>query len=86
VVEYSIDYVCPVPKAQQVLLAPAGWAQLTLAQLDQSVGQSLSTTAQSPYVFPTAQMINRSRYYYQFQNAEELAYWNSLFEPIAAGA
>jgi spermidine/putrescine transport system substrate-binding protein len=85
VVEYSIDYVCPVPAAQRVLLAPTGWAQQTLAQLESSVGQSLPGTAESPYVFPTAKMIDRSRYYYQFQNAEQLGYWNSLFEPIAAG-
>jgi spermidine/putrescine transport system substrate-binding protein len=85
VVEYSIDYVCPVPAAQQVLLSPTGWAARTLADLEPSVGVPVADTASSPYVFPTSQMIERSRYYYQFENAEQLAYWNSLFKPIAAG-
>jgi spermidine/putrescine transport system substrate-binding protein len=85
VVEYSIDYVCPVPDAQRVLQAPTGWAAQTLAALKPSVGQPVSGTASSPYIFPTARMIDRSRYYYQFESAEELAYWDSLFEPIASG-
>jgi spermidine/putrescine transport system substrate-binding protein len=85
VVEYAIDYVCPVPSAQRVLRAPDGWTERTLAELEPSIGQPLAATASSPYVFPTAWAIDRSRYYYQFENGEQLAYWNSLFEPIAAG-
>ncbi|HXW46832.1 MAG TPA: spermidine/putrescine ABC transporter substrate-binding protein [Streptosporangiaceae bacterium] len=85
VVEYSIDYVCPVPAAQQVLRSPTGWAAQTLAELKPSIGVPVAQTASSAYVFPTGQMIERSRYYYQFENADQLAYWTSLFKPIAAG-
>jgi spermidine/putrescine transport system substrate-binding protein len=85
VVEYAINYVCPVPSAQQVLRHPAGWAHQTLAQLAGQEQQPVAATADSPYVFPDARAIERSRYYFQFENSEQLAYWNSLFEPIAAG-
>jgi spermidine/putrescine transport system substrate-binding protein len=85
VVEYYINYVCPVPAAQQVLEAPAGWARQTLNALEPSIGQPVSATAHSQYVFPTAHLIKLSRYYYQFQSPAELALWNSLFEPIASG-
>jgi spermidine/putrescine transport system substrate-binding protein len=85
VVEYAINYVCPVPSAQQVLRKPAGWAYTTMSQLAPQIRQPAATTADSPYVFPDARAIERSRYYFQFENGEQLAYWNSLFEPIAAG-
>ena len=85
VVEYAIDYVCPVPSAQQVLRSPTGWAGQTLSHLAPQIQQPVTVTADSPYVFPNARAIERSRYYFQFENSEQLAYWNSLFEPIAAG-
>jgi spermidine/putrescine transport system substrate-binding protein len=85
VVEYAIDYVCPVPSAQQVLRSPTGWAGQTLSHLAPEIQQPVTVTADSPYVFPNARAIERSRYYFQFENSEQLAYWNSLFEPIAAG-
>ena len=85
VIEYAINYVCPVPSAQPVLRAPTGWAASTLADLRPVIGQPVAGTAASPYVFPTATAIKRSRYYYQFENSEQLAYWDSLFVPIAAG-
>jgi spermidine/putrescine transport system substrate-binding protein len=85
VVEYAISYVCPVPGAAQVLRAPTGWARQTLLAMEPSVGTSPAATARSPYVFPTADFIKLSRYYYQFQSPDELALWNGLFEPIAAG-
>jgi spermidine/putrescine transport system substrate-binding protein len=85
VIEYAINYVCPVPAAQKILRQPSGWAHQTLARLAPEIGQPVAGTASSPYVFPTARAIERSRYYFQFENGEQLAYWNSLFEPIAAG-
>jgi spermidine/putrescine transport system substrate-binding protein len=85
VIEYAINYVCPVPAAQHILLASSGWAHQTLAHLAPEIGQPVAETASSPYVFPTARAIGRSRYYFQFENTEQLAYWNFLFEPIAAG-
>jgi spermidine/putrescine transport system substrate-binding protein len=84
VVEYYNDYVCPVPQAQQELLHPTGWAAVTLTAMRQEIGKLPSYTANSPLVFPTAQSEARSRNYYQFQNAAELAAWNRLFQPIAA--
>ena len=84
-VEYAIDYVCPVPSAQRALRSPTGWAGQTLSHLAPQVQQPVAVTADSPYVFPNARAIERSRYYFQFENGEQLAYWNSLFEPIAAG-
>jgi spermidine/putrescine transport system substrate-binding protein len=85
VVEYYNDYVCPVPGARQALLHPTGWVASALAAMRSEIGKLPSYTAASPLVFPTAQYQARSRNYYQFQNAAELAAWNRLFAPIAAG-
>jgi spermidine/putrescine transport system substrate-binding protein len=84
VVEYYNDYVCPVPDARLVLLDPAGWAGQELAAMRSEIGEPPSRTADSPLVFPTPQYRARSKDYYQFQTAEELAVWNRLFQPIAA--
>jgi spermidine/putrescine transport system substrate-binding protein len=85
VVEYAISYVCPVPAAAQVLAKPSGWAGQVIGELKPSVGQAPAKIAASPFVFPSAEFIKASRYYYQFASPEELAVWNGLFEPIAAG-
>jgi len=82
VVEYYNDYVCPVPAAQQELLHPTGWAASTLAAMQPEIGEPPSRTANSPLVFPTAQYQARSKAYYQFKDAAELATWNRLFTPI----
>ncbi|HSR84138.1 MAG TPA: spermidine/putrescine ABC transporter substrate-binding protein [Streptosporangiaceae bacterium] len=84
VVEYYNDYVCPVPRARQELLSPSGWAATTLAAMRPEVGKLPSYTADSPLVFPTPQYQGRSRNYYLFKSAAELAAWNRLFAPIAA--
>ena len=84
VVEYYNDYVCPVPAAQHVLLAPSGWAAEALAAMGPEVGKPPAHAANSPLVFPTPQYQARSRNYYQFENAAALAAWNGLFGPIAA--
>jgi spermidine/putrescine transport system substrate-binding protein len=85
VVEYYNDYVCPVPAARQELLHPTGWAATALAAMRSEIGKPPSYTADSPLVFPTPLYQARSRNYYQFQNAAELAVWNGLFQPIASG-
>ena len=82
VVEYYNDYVCPVPDARIILLKPAGWAAQELAAMRQEIGEPPSHTARSALVFPTAEYKARSKNYYQFQNAEELALWDKLFGPI----
>jgi spermidine/putrescine transport system substrate-binding protein len=84
VLEYYNDYVCPVPAARQVLLHPTGWASQELAAMRPLIGLPPSFTAGAPLVFPTAEYQKLSRVYYQYQSAEELAVWNSLFTPIAA--
>jgi len=86
VVEYYNDYVCPVPGARQQLLSPSGWAASALVAMRSEIGKPPSYTADSPLVFPTPQYQQRSRNYFQFENAEQLAVWNKLFQPIAARA
>jgi spermidine/putrescine transport system substrate-binding protein len=86
VVEYYNDYVCPVPAARQVLLDPTGWAAQVLTSMRPEIGRPPSYTADSLLVFPTQEYQLRSKDYYQFRNAAELALWNSLFEPIAASS
>jgi spermidine/putrescine transport system substrate-binding protein len=85
VVEYYNDYVCPVPDARLELLRPTGWAATALASMHAEIGKPPSYTADSPLVFPTPLYQARSRNYYQFESAAELAVWNSLFQPIASG-
>jgi spermidine/putrescine transport system substrate-binding protein len=85
VVEYYNDYVCPVPDARLVLLNPSGWAAAELTAMHAEIGEPPSVTADSALVFPTPEYRARSKDYYQFQGAAELAAWNALFEPIAAG-
>ena len=44
------------------------------------------TVANSPTVFPDAQMkVARSKPYYQFKTSQDLDQWNSTFEPIYTG-
>jgi spermidine/putrescine transport system substrate-binding protein len=86
VVEYYNDYVCPVPDARLVLLHPTGWAGQELAAMRREIGEPPSYTADSPLVFPSAQYRARSKDYYQFQSAEELATWNRLFGAISGSA
>jgi spermidine/putrescine transport system substrate-binding protein len=85
VVAYYNNYVCPVPGAQQELLHPSGWAASTLAAMRPEVGQLPSYTAGSSLVFPTAQYQARSRNYYQYKSADELAAWDRVFQPIVSG-
>jgi len=85
VLEYYNDYVCPVPAARQVLLHPTGWASQQLTAMRPEIGLPPAVTADAQLVFPSAEYQQLSRDYYQYQSAEELALWNSLFAPIAAG-
>jgi spermidine/putrescine transport system substrate-binding protein len=59
-------YVCPVPAAKSIIAN----------QLKDP------TVANSPTVFPDAQMVSRSKPYYQFQNSDDLKQWNDTFQPI----
>jgi spermidine/putrescine transport system substrate-binding protein len=85
VVEYYLDYVCPVPSAKQVLLHPSGWAKQTLRKMAPSIGEPTSVTADAPTVFPDHHVISLSRPYYQYKNQAQLTAWNNLFVPITQG-
>ncbi|MGO8958581.1 MAG: spermidine/putrescine ABC transporter substrate-binding protein [Streptosporangiaceae bacterium] len=85
VLEYYNDYVCPVPAARRELLHPTGWAKRELSAMRPEIGLPPSFTADAPLVFPSAEYQRLSRDYYQYQSSAELALWNSLFAPIAAG-
>jgi spermidine/putrescine transport system substrate-binding protein len=86
VVEYYVNYVCPVPHAQQVLLNPTGWAAQTLEAMKPSIGLPFSKVANAPTVFPNGPAIKASRPYYQYKSQEELTAWNNLFLPITQGS
>jgi spermidine/putrescine transport system substrate-binding protein len=62
-------YVCPVPAAKEII----------------ATDLKDPTVANSPTVFPDAEMVARSKPYYQFTGAEDLDQWNNTFEPIYTG-
>jgi spermidine/putrescine transport system substrate-binding protein len=62
-------YVCPVPAAKSIIAN-----QLK----DPAV-------ANSPTVFPDAQIVALSRNYYQWKNSQDLDLWNNTFVPIFQG-
>jgi len=70
----AINYITPVPGAQQVILQDAAKAtgddKATLTQL-----------AASPLIFPSPSDFGRL-HRYRVLTAEEEKTWNSLFEPI----
>jgi spermidine/putrescine transport system substrate-binding protein len=82
VVEYYVDYVCPVPAAKHVLLHPTGWAAETLKKMGPSIGLPPSVTADAPTVFPNSKVVGLSRPYYVYKNQGQLSAWNNLFVPI----
>ena len=86
VVEYYVNYVCPVPDAQKVLLNPTGWAAETLNAMKPSIGLPFSKTANAATVFPDTPAVQASRPYYQYKSQEELTAWNNLFLPITQGS
>jgi spermidine/putrescine transport system substrate-binding protein len=86
VVEYYVDYICPVPGAKQVLLHPSGWAKQALHQMAPEIGLPTSVSADAPTVFPTPRYMQLSRNYYEYKSQEELDAWNGLFLPIIQGA
>ena len=59
-------YVCPVPASKEIILK----------------GLKDPTVANSPTVFPDAEVISLSRAYYQWKSPTELKTWNDTFVPI----
>lgn len=71
IIEDYNAYVCPVPAAKKIIAAPTSEGGLN----DPSV-------ANSPTVFPSAQIIAESKKYYIPQTSEDLVKWNNTFVPI----
>jgi spermidine/putrescine transport system substrate-binding protein len=76
-IEEWVNYICPVPTAQEVVAADAAAA---------SGGDAayLENVASSPLVFPTPEEIERLHVYRTLDDQEEVE-WNSLFQPIFQG-
>lgn len=64
-----VNYVCPVPAAQDYILNTIGDADV----------------ANSPLVFPDAATLAKSHDYYVFKGYDDYQAWNKLFSPIAQG-
>ncbi len=71
----SIDYITPVPSAQQVIEQDAA------AATDAATKASLQAEAQSPLVFPSTQDLSRS-YYYRVLSASDQTQWNNIFGSV----
>ncbi len=65
-IEDWVNYICPVPAAQQVIAGP----------LDDG------TVANSPLVFPPPAMQKRLRAYYDFKGVDDHEEWTSIFDPV----
>ncbi len=63
------NYVCPVPSAKDIIAN---------ALDDPDV-------ANSPLVFPDAEMVSLSKDYYQWKDSQDLTAWNDIFVPIYQG-
>lgn len=66
IVEDYVNYVCPVPAAQDYIRN----------ELDDA------TVADSPLVFPDAAVLAKSHEFRVFQNYDEYAEWNSVFNAV----
>ena len=71
----SIDYITPVPGAQQVIEQDAA------AATDAGTKASLLQTAQSPLVFPSQADLAKT-YYYRVLNSTEKDEWNNIFGAV----
>jgi spermidine/putrescine transport system substrate-binding protein len=66
IVEDWVNYVCPVPKAQQYI-----------ADVIKD-----STVANSPLVFPPPSITAQSNPYYVYKDYDEYETWNDTYNPI----
>ncbi|MEU4424861.1 spermidine/putrescine ABC transporter substrate-binding protein [Actinoplanes sp. NPDC024001] len=73
-----INYVCPVPAAQQQIRKDA-------AELSGDDRAELQQVADSPLVFPSEDDYAKLHYYVGFDTAEEQQDFTRLFEPIVLG-
>jgi len=73
-----INYVCPVPSAQAVMVADAN-------KLKGSDKQAALDIAKSSLVFPTDDVYAKLHYYVSFQNVADQQAFQKTFEPIVLG-
>ena len=85
VVEYYVDYICPVPTAKNELLKPTGWDKSVLTAMKAEIGLTSTQVASATTIFPTAQQNAISKPYYQFKSQTEIDTWNETFLPIIQG-
>ena len=85
VVEYYVDYICPVPTAKNELLKPTGWDKSVLTAMKAEIGLTSTQVASATTIFPTAQQNAISKPYYQFKSQTEIDTWNEPFLPIVQG-
>ncbi len=65
-IEDWVWYICPVPKAREIIANKLGD----------------KTVANSPLVFPTAEMESKFHDYYTFKGFHDYNEWNNTFDPI----
>jgi spermidine/putrescine transport system substrate-binding protein len=80
VAEY-VNYICPVPAAQEIIRTHA---QEAADGGDQETADYLTSVADSPLVFPTEDMLSQI-HSYKVLSEEEEALWNTLFQEITQG-
>ena len=80
ITEY-VNYICPVPAAQEVIQTHA---QEAADGGDQETADYLTSVAESELVFPSEDMLSRLHSYKVLSEDEE-ELWNSLFQEITQG-
>jgi len=76
-----VNYITPVPAAQEIILAHADEAA---DEGDTETEDYLRAVAESPLVFPTQDMLDRL-YSYKVLDEEEERQWNELFQEVVQG-
>lgn len=80
IAEY-VNFICPVPAAQEIIRTHA---QEAADAGDQETADYLISVAESPLVFPTEEMLAQV-HSYKVLSEEEEALWNTLFQEITQG-
>lgn len=80
ITEY-VNYICPVPAAQEIIRAHA---QEATDEGDQETADYLTSVADSELVFPSDEMLS-NLHSYKVLSEEEEALWNELYQEITQG-
>lgn len=80
VAEY-VNFICPVPAAQEIIRTHA---QEAADAGDQETADYLGSVAESPLVFPTEEMLSQV-HSYKVLSEEEEELWNTSFQEITQG-